>query len=199
VTTRPHAALAAAALVLAGGAGLIGGPRSADGSLDRPLTALAAEHEVSALEVAEWLRARRADLTILDVRPDSAAFADFHLPRARHEPLTGLRKAAVDTGATIVVYADGGDLAARAWVVLRSIGHRDVRVLPDGVRDWVVELLNPTIAAGAAPEERERFAAQAALSRYFGGLPRVLREGETPDTSATAGLLRTTARRGCAF
>jgi len=199
VTTRLHAVLAAAALVLAGGAGLIGGPRSADASLDRPLTDLAAEHAVSVLELARWLRARRADLTILDVRPDSAAFADFHLPRARHEPLAGLRKAVVDTGATIVVYADGGDLAARAWVVLRSLGHRDVRALPDGVRDWVVDVLNPTIGAGAAPEERERFAAQAALSRYFGGLPRVLREGETPDTSATAGLLRSTARRGCAF
>jgi rhodanese-related sulfurtransferase len=199
MTSRRHAVLAGTALVLGGAAAVIGGPRSADASLDRPLTDLAAEHQVSALDVAAWLRARRAGLTILDVRPDSAAFADFHLPQARHEPVAGLREADVDRGATVVVYADGGDLAARAWIVLRALDHTDVRVLPDGVREWLVNVLNPTIAAGAAPAERERFAAQAELSRYFGGLPRVLRQGVAPDTSATAGLLRRTVRRGCAF
>jgi 3-mercaptopyruvate sulfurtransferase SseA len=97
------------------------------------------------------------------------------------------------------VYADGGDLAARAWVVLRARGRADVRVLPDGVGDWLRDVLNPTITADAPAAAREQFAAQAALSRYFGGLPRVLRDGTAPDTASTAGLLRRTSRRGCAF
>lgn len=199
MTSRVHVVLAAAALLLGAGAGLVGGPRSPEASLDRPLNEIAAEHAVSALEVAGWLRARRANLAILDVRADSASFADFHLPQARHAPLAELRDAAIDPAATVVVYADGGDLAARAWIVLRALGPADVRVLPDGVGDWLRDVLNPTIAADAPTVERERFATQAALSRYFGGLPRVLRAGTAPDTASTAGLLRRTARRGCAF
>jgi rhodanese-related sulfurtransferase len=197
--TRVRRGLAAAAAVLGGVAGIasLAGVRADD--FDRPLPVLADADRLSALELAAWLRARRADLTILDVRPDSAAFAEFHLPRARHVPLTRLRARMPDSAGTVVVYGDGGDLAARAWLVLRTLGHDTVRVMPDGVGDWLTAVLNATLPADATPDERAAFAAQAELSRYFGGLPRVLAPGERGSRATGAALLQSTLRRGCAF
>jgi rhodanese-related sulfurtransferase len=198
LTIRANTALAAVALLLGTVAALVGEP-SRRGDAARPLPALAEDYRVTALDVAAWLRDRRPNLTILDVRPDSTSFAEFHLPRARHAPLPELRSWNPEDGGTIVVYGAGGDLAARAWVVLMTLGHDSVRVLSDGVREWLIDVLNPTIPEDASAEAREAFAVQADLSRYFGGLPRIIAAGTEPDSSATAGLLRRTSRRGCAF
>lgn len=197
--TRVEAGLAGTALLLGVGAAVAGTPAGPSAALDRSLPELVAEDRVTALDVAAWLRARRDDLTVLDVRPADADFEQFHLPRARHVPVPGLRDTALARTGTIVVYADGGDLAARAWVVLRAMGYEDVRVLPDGVREWLTDVLAPTLSEDASPAEREAFAAQADLSRYFGGLPRIVPAGVSADTTATAGLLRRASRRGCAF
>lgn len=197
--SRVNAALATGAALLgalAGGAALTG---NRAGVLDRPLPVLIEAHQLTALELAGWLRDRKPSLTILDVRPDSAAFADFHLPRALHVPFDHLRDAATGPG-VVVVYADGSDLAARAWLVLHALGHDSVRVMPDGVGSWLADILNPRLPSDATPEARAAFAAQAELSRYFGGLPRVVTPGEASGSdTGTAALLRTTARRGCAF
>ena len=193
---RVNAALGAAAAALGGLAGVLTLAGGRVAALDQPLPALVESHRVSALELAAWLRDRRPNLVILDVRPDSAAFEAFHLPRARHVPLVDLRSVPPDSGATVVVYADGGDLAARAWLVLRTLGHDSVRVAPNGAGDWLAAVLNPTLSTDATPEARLAFAAQAELSRYFGGLPRILPPGAKRDSTT---LLRSTLRRGCAF
>jgi rhodanese-related sulfurtransferase len=198
--TRLDAALAAAAGILGGLAGVVGLAGRGAAALDQPLPALAEAHRVTALELAGWLRDRKPGLTILDVRPDSAAFAEFHLPRARRVPLAALRSVTPEAGTTVVVYADGGDLAARAWLVLRARGHDTVRVLPDGVGDWLRDILSPTLPSDASAEARDAFARQAELARYFGGMPRVVAPGEGSDGATDASsLLRRTARRGCAF
>ena len=193
---RVNAALGAAAAALGGLAGVLTLAGGRVAALDQPLPALVESHRVSALELAAWLRDRRPNLVILDVRPDSTAFEAFHLPRARHVPLADLRSVPPDSGATVVVYAAGGDLAARAWLVLRTLGHDTVRVAPDGAGDWLAAVLNPTLFTDATPEARQAFAAQAELSRYFGGLPRILPPGARRDSTT---LLRSTLRRGCAF
>lgn len=198
--TRVNAGLAGLAVVLGGLAGIVSLAGGRAAALDQPLPALVEADRLSALELAAWLRDRKSNLTILDVRSDSVTFEEFHLPRARHAPLAELRAVAPEPGTTLVVYGDGSDLAARAWVVLKALGHDTVRVMPDGVGDWLVAILNPTLPSDATPAARDAFAAQAELSRYFGGLPRILRPGErTVSDTGTAALLRNTVRRGCAF
>ncbi|HEX9631752.1 MAG TPA: rhodanese-like domain-containing protein [Gemmatimonadales bacterium] len=198
--TRGTVVLGTAAAALGALAGVLALTGTEAAALDRPLAALVEANRLSALDVAAWLRDRKPNLTILDVRPDSAAFAEFHLPRARHASLAELRALTRDPGMTIVVYGDGGDLAARAWVVLRVLGHDTVRVMPDGVGDWLAAVLNPTLPSDATAEARDAFATQAELSRYFGGLPRIVPPGEHADSTATAAtLLQRTSRRGCAF
>jgi len=199
--TRVNVGLAAAAGLLGGLAAVLALSGAGTAALDRPLPALAEADRLSALELAAWLRARRPNLAIVDVRNDSAAFEAFHLPRARHVPLTDLRRELPRDGrGTVVVYADGGDVAARAWLVLRTLGHDSVRVMPDGTGDWLAAVLNPTLPGDATPEARAAFAEQAALSRYFGGVPRIAAPGERPGAdTGTAALLQRSARRGCAF
>jgi rhodanese-related sulfurtransferase len=197
--SRVDAALAAGAALLGALAGVVALTGNRAGVFDRPLPALIQGHQLTALELAGWLRDRKPNLTILDVRPDSAAFADFHLPRALHISFDRLREVAPGPG-VVVVYADGSDLAARAWLVLRALGHDSVRVMPDGVGSWLADILNPRLPSDATPGARAAFAAQAELSRYFGGLPRVMTPGEAAGAdTGTAAWLRTTARRGCAF
>jgi rhodanese-related sulfurtransferase len=198
--TRINAGLAGVAAVLGGLAGILSLAGGRASALDQPLSAVVEADRLSALELAAWLRDRKPNLTILDVRPDSAAFEEFRLPRARRAPLAELRAVAPEPGTTLVVYGDGSDLAGRAWVVLKALGHDTIRVMPDGVGDWLVAILNPTLPSDAPPEARDAFAAQAELSRYFGGLPRIARPGERMDSdTGTAALLRNTVRRGCAF
>ena len=55
-----------------------------------------------------------------------------------------------------------------------ALGHERVYFLRGGLADWVDEVLNPKRLSSASPDEIARFERIAALSRYFGGVPRVV-------------------------
>lgn len=105
-----------------------------------------------------------ADLVLLDARPDATAYAQGHLPGARHadldtrlsaarqpgadprrggrHPLPALAEWCAQLGAwgvgpqTQVVAYDaqsGANAAARAWWMLRAVGHRKAQVLDGGL------------------------------------------------------------------
>lgn len=116
----------------------------------------------SPLLAPEALDSLSSDVVILDARP-AAAFAAGHLPGAIHADLERQLSSASENGdparggrhplppldrwlrqvaawgitplTTVIVYDDqsGANAGARAWWMLRAIGHSDVRVL-DG--DW---------------------------------------------------------------
>ena len=140
---------------------------------------------VTALELAAWIRDRKPGLRVLDVRTDSA-FAAYHVPSAEHAPLSSIASMKPADDETLVLYSEGGAHAAQAWVLLRSLGFRRVYFLRGGLLDWMEDVMSP--APGAPPEA-------AALSRYFGGVPRV---GARPNESATAdSTVARARRRGC--
>ena len=151
---------------------------------------------VDAVTVAVWLRDRRPGLSVLDVRP-APAYADFHLPRAANVPPSALAGVPADSAATVVVYGDTPADAQRAWVILRAFGHPDVRALEEGIRGWLVDVMNPVLPPPVTAADSLEFDRRANLSRYFGGLPRL---GEPMDASgATEEVLTRMRRRGCAF
>lgn len=188
-------ALAAAALVLAGLAPFAG-------SGDQPGVAGVVELTeelatgaplLDAVTLAEWIRDRRP-VRVIDVR-DSSAFIRFSVPTAANVPLPEVRELAVDSSRPTVVYDDGDGQAVRSWLLLRRLGHRDVRILQRGVVGWIDGVVSPVLPADT-PEERERYQRVARVSRYFGGLPRI---GEPPDRAeATADdAVQLLSRRGC--
>jgi rhodanese-related sulfurtransferase len=188
--------LAAVALVLAVLAALAGTSARGGTGLDAGRLAAEIEREddhVTALELAQWIRDRKPGLRVLDVRSDSE-FATYHIPSAERMPLTALASLAPRSGETLVLYSEGGAHAAQGWVLLRAAGHHNVYFLRGGLLDWMEEVMSPVLPADTTS------ARVAALSRYFGGVPRAgvapLPTASTPAPTAGAAVARL-RRRGC--
>jgi rhodanese-related sulfurtransferase len=134
---------------------------------------------ITPVELAEWIRDRKPELRIIDTRPE-AEFDEYHLPRA--ERVVSLPSFKPEE--TIVLVS--GDA--------KGID-RDVYILRGGVRGWIDEVMNPTIAENASAEARAAFQRASVVSRYFGGVPRIVDKVDgKPSDAAAAKAVR---RRGC--
>lgn len=194
-----HRTLAVTAVVLAASAAFAGSShRTSAGGVDVVNLAKQIEHEddhVTAMELAQWIMDRKPGLRVLDIRADSE-FEAYHVPSAVRVPLSELATMTPKGDETLVLYSEGGAHAAQGWVLLRSLGFTKVYFLRGGLLDWMDDIMSP-----ALPERTGNAAADstrdthAALSRYFGGVPRVGAE-PLPPTSAAQAVARV-RRRGC--
>lgn len=166
-------AIAAAALGLL--AAFSGSPYSAQhGRIDVDALANVVRREddhVTAIELAGWIKTRRPGLRVVDVRSQDE-FDEYHVPTAERIAIDSLALARFASDETIVLYSEGGAHAAQAWVFLRALGFEKVFFLRGGVYEWLEQVMNPTLRPGAAANDSASFANVAALSRYFGGVPR---------------------------
>jgi rhodanese-related sulfurtransferase len=189
--------LAGAALALAVLAAVVGTPTPVrPGHIDvNELAGMIAREEdhVTAVDLAGWIKDRKAGLRVIDVRP-AAAFNDFHIPTAEDVPLPSIARATFTMSDTIVLYSDGGAHAAQAWVLLRSLGYTRLYFLRGGLGEWLDDVINPTLPADASPAEKETFKRTVELSEYFGGHPTV---GDRPPASALSQRLEAMKRHGC--
>jgi rhodanese-related sulfurtransferase len=167
-----RAALALLALVLGSLAAIAGSvvpPPAAD--------------EVSAVDLAQWIRDRRPGLLVVDARA-AEAFDRDRLPGARL--IADIDADALRSADTVVVYAEAG-VDATALRELSNV--RRLLRLHGGIAAWNEDVLFPVIRADASERQQRDFAARAALSRYFGGSPRLLDPGASP--------ARGRSRHGC--
>jgi rhodanese-related sulfurtransferase len=198
--TTTHRVLGVTAAALAVLAALMGSSRpAARGVVDAAALARDIEHEddhVTAVELAEWIRNRKPGLRVIDVRSDSE-FASYHVPAAERKSLGELATMKPAENETIVLYSEGGAHAAQGWVLLRSLGFTKVYFLRGGFLDWMSDVMSPSLpdSSGNATADSTR-AHVAALSRYFGGVPRFGRAANGADTSASQAVARI-KRRGC--
>ena len=128
------------------------------------------EDHVTALELAQWIKDRRAGLRVLEVR-SAEEYDRYHLPTAQRLALDSLATLPFHADDTLVLYSEGGAHAAQAWVFLRALGYHKVYFLRGGLYEWLEQVMNPTLADTTAPA-RDAFSRAASLSRYFGGVPR---------------------------
>jgi rhodanese-related sulfurtransferase len=137
----------------------------------RPRTATATLEpgEVSAASLGQWIRGRAEGLRIVDLRSRSE-FTAARVPTAVRVDPEALAAEDFAAAKRVVVYAADESIARRAAAALRSAGI-EALVLRGGYAAWVAEVLEPEIPAGAG--EREPYRSTAALSRYFGGRPRL--------------------------
>ena len=152
------------------------------GQIDVTELSAAVAHEedhVSALELAAWIRDRKPGLRVIDLRP-AADFETYHVPGAERVAIESLGSATFQADDTLVLISDGGAHAAQAWVFVRAMGHRNVYFLRGGINEWLDDVMNPN---GPSQEA-------AALSRYFGGVPRI-GAVKRPNTATAV------RRRGC--
>lgn len=147
---------------------------------------------VSARQLAEWIRDRRAGLRVIDVR-SPAEFHDYAIPTAENVPIDQLARSRFAADQTIVLYSQEGAHAGQAWVMLRSLGVTQAVFVRGGLADWREEVLSPSLPANCPLAERTRI---ETLSHYFGGSPQM--EGEQVGEAASAAPIgRGSRRRGC--
>ena len=190
---RRHRTLGLVALALALGATVFGS-RPTAGTIDvaRLARAIANEDDhVTAIELGQWIRSRRAGLRVIDLR-SASDFDSLHIPTAEQVAIDTLDRVRFKSDETIVLYSEAGAHSAQAWVFLEALGNPNVFFLRGGIYEWIGDVLSPGLPTDATDAEREAFAKASALSRYFGGQPRtgVSREEQT----AT---IRQIRRRGC--
>jgi rhodanese-related sulfurtransferase len=216
---RPLRALAVAAATLGSLAAFAGSPYAVEhGHLDVAALSRAVQHEddhVTALELAGWIKERRAGLRVIDVR-SQADYDTYHVPTAERVSIDSLPTVPFRRDETIVLYSEGGPHAAQGWVFLRALGYEKVFFLRGGLYEWLEQVMSPALRAGAPPTDSVAFVPIAAISRYFGGVPRfgvtpgaddaialprtdsaVSPFNGAPRTSATTSLVSKIRRRGC--
>lgn len=190
-----HAWLLAVAVILGGGAA------AAD--------SLLAGHETSAVALAEAIVNGEMP-RVFDLRTP-AEFEAFHVPSATRTTVRDLLALDLPRPTRVVLYAGDAGEAARASMVLRLRGYRDVAVLRQGLYEWLTRVHEPALAVDATVQERATFERLAALSRYFGGRPRLdVPRAEMPSGDWKAGadagsrpsmntalLVAAIRRRGC--
>jgi rhodanese-related sulfurtransferase len=168
--------LAVTALIFGAFALLAGSPRvQSNARIDVAGLARTIENEddhVTAVELAQWIKSQRPDLRVIDVR-DSAAFEEYHIPRAERIALDDLVTTSFSRDETLVLYSEGGAHAAQGWVLLRAMGYKRVYFLRGGLDEWLADIMNPTLAASASDSARASFTKLSEISKYFGGLPRI--------------------------
>lgn len=130
--------------------------------VDRLADAVAREEDhVTAVELARWVKDRKAGLRVIDLRAPEA-FGAGHVPGAENVAITALSATPLRDGETVVLVSDGGGHAAQGWVFLQALGHRQVYFLRGGMAEWMDDVMSPV--AGRQPDP--------ALTRYFGGATR---------------------------
>jgi len=170
-------AFAVAAALCGALAAFAGSPyRANHATVDVERLAAAVAHEedhVTAVELAEWIRGRKPGLRVIDLRP-AVEFETYHVPRAERIALESLGSTPFRATETIVLISGGGAHAAQAWVLLQALGHRQVYFLRGGLQEWIDDVMNPTILASASPRAMAEFKRVGEISRYFGGVPRIV-------------------------
>jgi rhodanese-related sulfurtransferase len=163
--------LAAIALALGTLAAASGSATSAGAAASQRTAADAdaAAGHVDALVLAQWIRDRKPQLRIIDLR-DGLAADDYRIQGAENVSLQRIPQLDARAGETIVLYADGSGQAAQAWMLLRVRGVKAV-VLRDGMAAWEDEVMAPRIPDSADTAAVRRFDQIKDLSAWFGGRP----------------------------
>ena len=150
---------------------------------------------VDAIQLAAWIREGARDLRVLDLRGDSA-YESQHVPSAEAADFARLDTLVRRDEAKVVLYSNDDVRDAQAWANLAARGHKQAYVLSGGMDAWTEEVMDPVLHGDSADYV-------AALSRYFGGVPRAQAarghdaKPRTVQASATTDEFGETRRRGC--
>jgi rhodanese-related sulfurtransferase len=156
------------------------------------------ENLIAPLELAAWLRDRKPGLRLIDVR-NIQDFDVFHLPAAESGSSDSPPNLNFRDGDHAVFYGEGTIPFAMTERIARSplAGAFTTYILRGGLNAWVDEVLNPILLPEASAAEKAEFERTRELSRYFGGLPRVLNASEAAQHRAKKPSAVNTRGRGC--
>lgn len=126
--------------------------------------------KVDVRSLADWIIEGRVDYRLVDLRDDEK-FSEYSIPTAVNIPVSKLMNSDLMRNQKILLYADDNTKAAQGWFLLKSRDYNGVYILDGGVEAWKDEVLFPSLAANASPEEKAGFEKMAEVSKFFGGTP----------------------------
>ncbi len=124
----------------------------------------ARRQEVDAVTLGAWIRERRADLRLVDLRA-RADFELYHIPSAQQLAASGAQS---DSGQVVVLYGDE-QTDPPQFDAARFAGATNVLILRGGVRAWLDDIMNPQLPAQASPSQQQEYERKRELAEYFGG------------------------------
>jgi rhodanese-related sulfurtransferase len=131
---------------------------------------------VAPTDLAGWIIEGRSDYRLVDLR-DEAEYNRYHIPTAENIPLTSLTRDDFAPTDKVLLYSDDGARSAQGWFLLRATGFKGAYLLTGGIDGWKQAVLFPVLAEGA---DQASNAKVQAVSRHFGGVPRVGAQGVAP-------------------
>lgn len=126
--------------------------------------------KVDVKSLADWIIKGKVDYRLVDLR-DEKAYQEYYIPTAVNIPVSKILDAGLMRNQKILLYADDNTKAAQAWFLLKSQDYKGVYILDGGVDAWRDEILFPTLASNARPEEKAEFDKMVEVSKFFGGSP----------------------------
>jgi len=136
---------------------------------------------ISVEDLADWIIQGRADYRLIDLRSEEE-YNTYHIPTAENVPLAELPNADLLRNEKIILYSEGGIHSAQGWFLLKAMRYRAVYMLLGGLDEWKHKILYPVIPTNLPPDEKDKYARMAEISRWFGGAPQTT---EAPERAHT--------------
>ncbi|OGV27161.1 MAG: hypothetical protein A3J84_00100 [Ignavibacteria bacterium RIFOXYA2_FULL_37_17] len=132
--------------------------------------------------LADWLIKENSDFTLVDLRSEKE-FSEYNIPTSVNIPIENVLASDLMRNQKILLYGNDDVTSAQAWFILRSSNYKAIYILKGGMNGWKKEILFPTLAVNATPEQSSEFEKIKQISLHFGGTPQ-LASAEQSTTSA---------------
>ena len=132
--------------------------------------------------LADWLIKENSDFTLVDLRSEKE-FSEYNIPTSVNIPIENVLASDLMRNQKILLYGNDAVTSAQAWFILRSSNYKAIYILKGGMNGWKKEILFPTLAVNATPEQSSEFEKIKQISLHFGGTPQ-LASAEQSTTSA---------------
>lgn len=121
---------------------------------------------ISPLQLAEWIIQGKVDYRLIDLR-DENQYEDYFIPGAENIPPTKIKSSELLRNEKILIYSDDELKTAQSWLLLKTLGYKNVYMLKGGIENWKKSI----IFAIVTDETKE--AKLIEISKYFGGNPKI--------------------------
>lgn len=142
------------------------------------------QDKIEVITLADWLIKEKSDFTLVDLRSEKE-YSEYNIPTSVNIKMENLLGSDLMRNEKIILYGVDDIASAQAWFVLKSSNYKGVYILKGGMNGWKKEVLFPTLAVNATPEQSSAFEKLKQISLHFGGTPQLASEGQTTTATIT--------------
>ncbi len=141
-------------------------------------------------------------LLLIDVRSNDQ-YEEFSLPGALNIPLENILDEEwqgyfLAEDFDIVLFSNDEIYAGQAWILLRRLNYKNLRVMQGGLNHWAETIMQPLMPKQSAPQEAfELYDFRRAANQYFGGGSGEIQPVDTETIQVTRKKKKSAVEGGC--